>query len=130
MAARLLVMDDNHFLIEWLAYHYHALPLRNFIVAADPRSKTSPSPILQRWRKNHGVTITEWRDQDYVTDSDRQEAEHWAQRKFGDIPQALIQHRARQRLFYYHCMRRFKRQGRQWTRTIFCESTTGLSHKS
>ena len=116
MAACLLVMDDNHFLIEWLAYHYHVLPLRHLIVAVDPRSKTSPAPILQRWQKrNHGMTIAEWHDQDYITDADRQEAEYWAQRKFGDIPRALIQHRARQRLFYYHCMRRFKEQGRQWT---------------
>ena len=32
----LLIMDDNHYLIEWLAYHYHVLPLRRLIVATDP----------------------------------------------------------------------------------------------
>jgi hypothetical protein len=28
----LLVMDDNHRLAEWLAYHYHVLPLRYMVV--------------------------------------------------------------------------------------------------
>jgi hypothetical protein len=28
----LLVMDDNHRLTEWLAYHYHVLPLRYMVV--------------------------------------------------------------------------------------------------
>lgn len=48
-AACLLVMDDNHRLIEWLAYHYHTLPLRYLVIAVDPRSQTQPDKILQRW---------------------------------------------------------------------------------
>jgi hypothetical protein len=112
-SACLLVMDDNHFLIEWLAYHYPALPLRHLIVAVDPRSKTSPSLILNRWRK-HGMNVREWKDQDFINKEEREEAEYWAGRKFSDAPRALIQHRARQRLFYYHCMRQFKEEGRQW----------------
>jgi hypothetical protein len=115
VAACLLVMDDNHFLIEWLAYHYWALPLRHLIVAVDPRSVTSPTQILERWRP-FGMRISEWNDSDYIVPEEREEAEYWAQRKFGpDIPVALVKHRARQRLFYYHCMKHLKKQGRQWT---------------
>jgi hypothetical protein len=32
----LLVMDDNHRLTEWLAYHYHVLPLRYMVVGTLP----------------------------------------------------------------------------------------------
>lgn len=35
-AACLIVMDDNHRLVEWLAYHYWALPLRRLVIAVDP----------------------------------------------------------------------------------------------
>jgi hypothetical protein len=116
MSACLLVMDDNHFLIEWLAYHYHVLPLRHLIVAVDPRSQTSPASILDRYRTR--INITLWNDTDYYTanQKEREEAEYWAERKFGsDIPKSLIQHRARQRLFYYHCMQHLKAAGRDWT---------------
>jgi hypothetical protein len=115
MSACLLVMDDNHFLIEWLAYHYHVLPLRHLIVAVDPRSRTSPASILERYRTR--INITLWNDTDYYTANpqERGEAEYWAERKFGsDIPKSLIQHRARQRLFYYHCMQHLKAAGREW----------------
>jgi len=42
-------MDDNHYLIEWLAYHYQVMPLRRLIVLSDPKSRTTPLPILERW---------------------------------------------------------------------------------
>ena len=46
----LMIMDDNHFLVEWLAYNWFALPLRHLIVMVDPMSRTSPVPILDRWK--------------------------------------------------------------------------------
>ena len=57
-------MDDNHRLMEWMAYHYHVLPLRYMIVVVDPRSKTSPSSIFNEWRRK-GVYIEEWTDRDF-----------------------------------------------------------------
>mmetsp|Transcript_38845 Transcript_38845/g.94042 ORF Transcript_38845/g.94042 Transcript_38845/m.94042 type:complete len:82 (+) Transcript_38845:465-710(+) len=48
-SACLLIMDDNHYLIEWLAYHYQVMPLRRLIVLSDPKSRTTPLPILERW---------------------------------------------------------------------------------
>lgn len=109
----LLVMDDNHFLIEWLAYHYHALPLRRLVVGVDPRSETSPSPILDRWRGM--MEITEWHDEDYMSNEELEEAEGIVKRHFGNITDSLVRHRARQRLFYYKCMKGLKKEGRTWT---------------
>jgi hypothetical protein len=55
-SACLLVMDDNHYLIEWLAYHYHALNLQNLILVTDPNSQTSPTAILERWKDLMDIT--------------------------------------------------------------------------
>jgi hypothetical protein len=117
-AACLLVMDDNHFLVEWLAYHYHTILLRRLVVALDPRSKTSPAKIFDRW-KNSPLNITVWwNDSDYVSNaSEWEQAESWVAQRFAqDKPSVdLIRHRARQRLFYYHCMREHKRNGMEYT---------------
>ena len=51
-AACLLIMDSNHLLIEWLAYHYHVLRLRHLIVAVDPRSTTTPTDTKAMGGKN------------------------------------------------------------------------------
>jgi Glycosyl transferase family 2 len=116
-AACLLVMDDNHYLTEWLAYHYHVLPLRHLIVAVDPRSRTSPAVILNRWKDAINITVW-WKDTDFVANATEfDEAESWISIKFqSDNPSAnLIRHRARQRLFYYHCMQEHKKAHRKWT---------------
>jgi hypothetical protein len=116
-SACLLVMDDNHFLIERLAYHYHVLPLRHLIVAVDPRSQTSPNSVLQRWKNTMNITI--WsNDNEYMNNAtELAEAEEWVATKFtNDKPSpALIRHRVRQRLFYYHCLQEHKSSGRSYT---------------
>lgn len=108
-AACMLVMDDNHRLTEWMAYHYHVLPLRYMIVAVDPRSKTSPTHILNQWRAR-GVHILEWGDRDF-----------WrADLKLVPIPDdAELQtkrdrHRGRQKYFYKQCLIRCKNDNRTW----------------
>jgi hypothetical protein len=114
-SACLLVMDDNHFLIEWLAYHYHVMPLRRLIVAVDPRSSTSPKPVLNRWQGlDSPLVITQWTGAEIYNDTERLEAESWIKTKFPDSSPALVQHRARQRLFYYKCMQQLKREGQSW----------------
>jgi Glycosyl transferase family 2 len=116
-AACLLVMDDNHYLTEWLAYHYHVLPLRHLIVAVDPRSRTSPAEILNRWQDAMDITVW-WNDTDFVTNATEfEEAELRVQFRFRKInpPPDVIRHRARQRLFYYHCMQEHKRANIKWT---------------
>ena len=122
-AACLLVMDDNHFLIEWLAYHYHVLPLRHLIIAVDPRSQTTPKPILDRWKKLEGgnapMNVELWSDPDFMTFDEKQQAEDHVAKQFKIHQQPnLVVHRARQRLFYYKCMKRFKEQKRHWVALI------------
>jgi hypothetical protein len=115
VSACLLVLDDNHLLIEWLAYHYHTLPLRHLIISVDPRSRTSPRSILQRY--DHLMDIQEWSDEDFMNKTEKEQAEAHASKYFRlqqNKDAALIQHRARQRLFYFKCMKHFKEQGRDW----------------
>lgn len=108
-SACMLVMDDNHRLTEWMAYHYHVLPLRYMIVAVDPRSKTSPTHIFNQWRRR-GVHISEWNDRDF-----------WrADLKLKPIPDdASFQtkrdrHRGRQKYFYKQCLIAMKEADRTW----------------
>jgi hypothetical protein len=51
-------MDDNFQLTEWIAYHYYTMNLRFLVVHPDPRSKTSPSDVLDKWKDR--MTIVEW----------------------------------------------------------------------
>lgn len=113
-SACLLVMDDNHYLIEWLAYHYHTVNLRNLIITSDDSSMTSPNSILERWKGR--MDIIQWSNTDYIsTPKEFQEMMVQVKQTFGDnIGQKLIVHRARQRLFYYKCMKEFKRRGKSW----------------
>jgi hypothetical protein len=107
VAACLLIMDDNHFLVEWMAYHYHAAGLRKLVVAIDPKSTTSPLEILSRWRDK--IDITVWKsDDDYIT---RKEflAEYQRVTLFFSVTSpSLVEHRARQRVFYTQCLRKIK----------------------
>jgi hypothetical protein len=114
-SACLLIMDDNHFLIEWLAYHSFVMPLGHVIVAVDPRSQSRPEEVVRRW-KSH-MTIQVWDDHDYMSDTERSMHERYVKQHFGPEIFAqpdLITHRARQRLFYYKCMQHLKERGRGW----------------
>lgn len=65
LSACLLVNDENPRLPEWLAYHYHVLPLRSIIVAVDPVSRQQPNEILYRWPRM-GMEVEIWQDIDYL----------------------------------------------------------------
>lgn len=58
-SACLILQDDNKVLSEWLAYHYHFLPLRHLVVSADPGNVTSPEAIFDQWRAM-GMRIDVW----------------------------------------------------------------------
>lgn len=117
-SACLLIKDDNHFLIEWLAYHYHTLPLRRLIVAVDPKSKTSPREIFHRWRQHDMMMIDEWSDQDFMPSTAIQDAKLTFQdTKMTDDTRL---HHFRQRIFYNKCSQQLKKENRTWT--IFLDS--------
>jgi hypothetical protein len=117
-SACLMIMDDNAHLIEWLAYHYQTLPLRRLIVAVDPRSETSPNPILKRWQKtqqhgvSHGIDITTWSDVDFMPPHKmdaHKRIPDWQTTQITDL------HRERQEHFYARCMARLHYEGKGWT---------------
>lgn len=108
-----MFMDDNAHLIEWLAYHYHALPLRRLILAVDPRSETSPTEILNRWEGK--IEVTQWTDVDFMPP-------HLLDAHTLLLP---FQHKEltnlfdnRQEQFYARCMARLKYEGRSWTALV------------
>ena len=107
-SACLLIMDDNHRLPEWLAYHYYAVNLRYLVVAVDPSSRTSPSDIFQAWRQTTNLTIVEWTDEDFTSRNLRRKP-----RSSEAIITAM--HRTRQWVFYSACTKHLKAQGRKWT---------------
>jgi len=104
-------MDDNHFLIEWLAYHYHTANLRHLIITSDPQSKTSPSKVLDRWRDR--ITIEEWGESRFMPeDFDETETEAPVRDKKKEM---LQDHRYRQASFNVECLIALKKQNRSWT---------------
>lgn len=107
MAGCLLVMDENFRLREWLAYHHHVLPLKRLIVAVDPDSKTSPDEIFDQYRKELGMLITTW------TDDDLGAWEPLPARP--NVGQKRDRHRTRQARFLKQCMQHLSTEGWTWT---------------
>jgi len=103
-AGCLLTMDDNFRTIEWLAYHYHTLPLRRLIVMVDPRSKTSPAPILERWGDRMEIDL--WTDRDVFS---------YTELHNGTDEGDVRLHRTRQRAFNVQCMKALRDEGARWT---------------
>jgi len=102
--ACLMIMDDNHFLVEWLAYHYVTLPLRHVTVWIDPKSKTSPLPILQRWKGRIEVQVVDWTYPD--EELRRDVPEHFKGTEHDNPAQQKII--ATQLKYYAQCLRNYK----------------------
>jgi len=120
-AACLQIMDDNHFLIEWLAYHYHVMPLRRLIVLVDPHSKTTPAPILDRWRDR--IDITLW-DEKVIFPNGVPPPPDKKKK-----PTRLGQHRTRQRQLTRRCVQKFHEEGRQWVVSTDTDEYTMINNK-
>ena len=121
-AGCLLWKDDNHYLIEWLAYHYHTLPLRRLILAKDPTATTSPTNILSRYRGK--INITEWTDVDYFSSSRidiRMKEIQKAKAKRKRAHAWLELHRERQRTFMQRCMLQLMKEEQRWSWTLLLD---------
>ena len=115
----ILWSDDNTYLVEWLAYHYHFLPLKRLIVGIDPKYNLSSSPdnnsyqnsstsssntrlpshIFDRYRKNGLMNITEiYNPNIYHPIEIQQEYRNNPNKSSVDL------FRSRQRHFYKYCM--------------------------
>jgi hypothetical protein len=101
--ACLLTMEDNHYLIEWLAYHYHFLPLRRLIIAVDPASRTSPQSILDRYENLIDITLLN----DTVLFQDLDVVEN-----------KVYLHRLRQSALVTHCLKQMKDENRTWVALV------------
>lgn len=110
-SACMLVMDDNHRLTEWLAYHFHVLPLRHLVAAVDPYSKTSPSAIFDQWR-GYGMEITEWNETDVFRGGLYTQYHH--QQLIANHTRTVYAHRCRQNMFVRNCLRYMKAKHRAW----------------
>jgi hypothetical protein len=66
LSSCICVMDDNHRLVEWIAYHYYVMNLRYLVILADPKSRVFPQPVLDKWRDK--LTIVEWKDTDFMNE--------------------------------------------------------------
>jgi hypothetical protein len=111
--ACLLIMDDNHRLPEWIAYHYHVLPLQYLVVAVDPHSETSPSPILKSWRQRHAdLQIVEWN----ATDIYEGKMEEY--KKVASMKKSLDQYLQMQNMFLRNCLRHMKEMNRTWVAVL------------
>jgi len=139
---------------EWLGYSYYALPLRWVVVAVDPRSRTSPTEILEKWRARTDMRIFEWSDADIVShlstratnattatpliDPAAASAAEIARNESllakiapypGDDDRTLTsKHRLRQGLFYQACTRFLKQRGRSWTAYVDIDEYVTLNY--
>jgi len=112
MSVCLLIKDENNNLPEWIAYHYHTLPLRHLVVAIDPNSMTSPMDILKQWNNTFGMEITVWNDSDYLPKGIQGPLPWNATKSHVPI------HRKRQRWFYQKCIKYLHARKRTWTAFI------------
>jgi hypothetical protein len=107
-AGCLLLLDQNHRLTEWIAYHYFALPLRTLFIAYDPKTRDRATELIERWK--HVINIVEWDDEDYLP-------VNWTSTLVSDQKQkaSLVAHRKRQLSFYQKCHERSVEMGIQRT---------------
>jgi hypothetical protein len=71
LSACLLINDENPRLPEWIAYHYHILPLRSLTIAIDPASRTLPLDIIKRWAGElPNLVVNIWEDRDFLPRED------------------------------------------------------------
>jgi hypothetical protein len=136
-AACMLIKDDNDLLNEWLAYHYHVLNLRYLVVAVDPNSATSPTPIFEKWRRLTGLRIVEWSDKDFMPpvflltgyhispnliDGDAKNSKFHEDNEDEEKVRAdnlmITNHRFRQITFLEKCLKHMRNHKKAWTMHI------------
>jgi hypothetical protein len=120
-SACILVMDDNHRLVEWIAYHYYALNLRHLVVTVDPHSRTRPTAILDRWRDR--MYIEEWNDRSFLRF-------HLMRNENDTVAIRHLKHRWRQSTFYKGCIRSLRQFNRTWTTFIDSDEYLAINSRT
>ena len=106
-SACVMFKDDTHRLIEWMAYHYHVLPLRRIIIGVDGGSISYPVELATRYADRMKVTL--WPKDVFASDRDV----HVTERKKN--MDAANQYIRRQTLFLRKCALQLKQENRGWT---------------
>jgi hypothetical protein len=101
LASCLMVMDDNHRLSEWLAYHYFVMKLRYLVILPDPASRIWPGPVLDKWRKY--ITIVEWKDNDFMTTQQYTNSQRFRSEQNHSKQSGQGHHNTRQNRFLRQC---------------------------
>jgi len=113
-SACLLVMDDNHRLVEWLAYHWFLLPLRHLVILPDSKSRTDPKEVLDRWSQYMKIEV--WTDDDFMDDHLRNFVKE--KQNSTSIGDGFYVHTRRQEAFYKQCALHLQEQKRTWVTFI------------
>jgi hypothetical protein len=106
-SACIMFKDDTHRLIEWLAYHYHVLPLRRVIIGVDQGSQSFPTDLADRY--NDRMKITLWPKDVFAPDEEMFVSERT---KKMDGANLYIR---RQTLFLRKCALQLQSERRDWT---------------
>lgn len=98
-------MDDYRQLGEWLAYHYHVLPLRYLVFFRDPKSTSDPQPIFDRWADR--IQVEYWtNNSDFMTKDQ--------QKTIDNMSIDTKKHRRAQRFFYDSWIKHLHEKNRTW----------------
>ena len=130
-SACLFFMDDNHFLAEWLAYHYTVLPLRRLIVTVDRKSQKSPLEILERFKGLINITIV---DLEEFYPEEMSIRDYW-KINMGDFTDAqraankVMGHRSRQNEFQLHCLRTLRAENWNWVTNVDTDERIIIDYK-
>jgi hypothetical protein len=112
-SACLMVMDDNHRLVEWIAYHYFVMNLRYLVILPDQFSRYWPKSILDNWRKY--MTIEEWKDEDFMDEDHTKRATDFLKKRNTTSRRAKQQyHMERQSHYYRYCALHMQAMNRTW----------------
>jgi hypothetical protein len=109
----LMVMDDNHRLVEWIAYHYFVMNLRYLVILPDELSRYSPKSILDKWRKY--MVIEEWKDEHFMDEDHKKRASSFlATRDTRSRENKQQYHKERQANYYRYCALHMQAMNRTW----------------
>jgi hypothetical protein len=116
--------QDYPYLTEWIAYHWHVLPLRQLVLWNDPSITAGPAllaSILGPWAQKMDITVWDHPVQIYPAGHPQHKLllQRQRQRQPQDQPQDhhdRIQNRNHlQTVFLGKCLRTLQRQGHSWT---------------
>jgi hypothetical protein len=120
-SACIMFKDDTHLLTEWIAYHYHVLPLRRLIIGVDGGPESFPLELVNRYAGR--IQITLWSKDmfapDWVVDIDDR------RRGFDDAQK----HIRRQMILLRQCALRLKDENRTWTAFLDPDEYLGFNHR-